>query len=91
MKRTIFSFGEPLTENITLKSGIYLFEAWGATGGGKEGGKGAFVCGTLILQKEQTFQVNIGGKGESPSEKGPVNIPGGFNGGGDGGKEDDWL
>ena len=87
MKNKIFQFYEiSKSENITLKSGIYLFEAWGAAGGGNNGGKGAYVSGIFTIKTEQTLQINIGGKGKTPSNKEPINIDGGFNGGGCGGK-----
>lgn len=38
-------------EEIILTKGKYLIECWGAQGGGETGGKGAYVCGELTIDK----------------------------------------
>ena len=37
------------------KKGIYLFEVWGAAGGGSLPGYGAFVSGILTIKSQQQF------------------------------------
>lgn len=61
------------------KSGTYLLEVWGASGYSPStnytGGKGAYVAGTVHLEKDQKLYVYVGGKGGASGE-------GGWNGGG---------
>ena len=72
------------------KTGQYLFEAWGASGGdgltdGKPYqtfGKGAYTKGTINLTEGMEIYVYIGGKGTDAEEK--KTSPGGWNGGGQG-------
>ena len=81
-----FSYWVDQDHNITLSSGVYLIEAWGACGGGMTGGKGAYVKGVLRLHSSTPLFINVGGKGNSPTSKGKFTTPGGYNGGGSGGK-----
>ena len=68
---------------LTLKPGRYMFEVWGAQGGGnntgipttEEGGKGGYSKGKFHLQEEKTFYIYIGSSGTDSGN-------GGFNGGG---------
>ena len=66
----------PYYEQV-LQPGIYLFECWGAKGGGVNGGNGGYISGVVHLNKEQVFYVVVGSRGAMTS--------GGYNGGGDGG------
>ena len=43
--------------------GRYLFELWGASGGGKNPGFGAYVSGTLYLKTAKKLHIYIGQKG----------------------------
>ena len=58
-------------------SGYYLFELWGASGGGLNPGFGAFVSGVLTIKKKLTLYFYIGQKGQNGE-----NIA--YNGGGKG-------
>ena len=67
---------------INLPKGRYIFEVWGAQGGGKntgipcgDGGKGGYSRGTVQLENAMTFYVYIGSSGTKGGD-------GGFNGGG---------
>ena len=88
----IFDKSTPGNYTITLPSGKYIFECYGAQGGdGKdksdtkigEGGKGAYAAGTMIIEGEILFYLNVGGQGESNTTQ---QNNGGFNGGGKSGK-----
>ena len=46
---------------VTLEPGLFRFELWGSEGGGSVAGKGAYVAGTLKLNKKQTFFLYTGG------------------------------
>ena len=69
-----------------IRPGIYLFEAWGASGGGKKSttGKGGYTSGILTLNTILTLKIYVGGKGEDPSNEKRIHN-GGCNGGGNGG------
>ena len=70
--------------NVTLYPGLYLFQAWGASGGGDDQyGKGAYVEGQLSLTYTQTFYISVGGQGKNPS--GNSGAPKSCGGGGAGG------
>lgn len=55
-----------------MKSGQYIFQAWGAQGGpnrkGLQGGRGGYVYGQIFLQKKLKISIEIGASGlvESP-------------------------
>ena len=68
-----------------LSKGKYLFELWGASGGGEGGGKGAFASGVIAFQKETELYIYVGGQGEGLLS-GNNNADGGCNGGGKGGQ-----
>ena len=72
------------TQRVTLNPGVYFIEAWGASGGGDYGGKGAYTAGKLKLHNITTFEIVVGGQG-NPSELGPSVPKGGCNGGGNAG------
>jgi hypothetical protein len=88
MGKQIFEFVsscEPYS--VSLLSGQYVFELWGASGGDTlfaEGGLGVYVSAVLNLRSQKTFYVYIGGKGDEGnySAKTPQNS---CNGGGAGG------
>jgi hypothetical protein len=79
---------------IELHSGIWQFELWGASGGSAyqptyniiyPGGLGGYSLGFIYLEKPSTrFYLSIGGEGLSNFSQKNTNIPGGFNGGGEG-------
>ena len=73
--------------HLTLPSGRYLLETWGASGGdcdSYQGGRGGFSSGELTLSKRTNIYVNIGGRGQYYGTQ--LVQPGGFNGGGNGWK-----
>ncbi len=61
------------------KAGTYQIEAWGASGGGTNGGKGAYTKGEISLTTSDTLYIIPGGVGKAASTT--TNV-GGFNGGG---------
>ena len=69
---------------ITLNPGRYIFEVWGAQGGGNNtgipstapGGKGGYSIGKTILETATTFYIYVGSSGTNTTGDG------GFNGGG---------
>ncbi|KAK6024835.1 PKD domain protein [Ostertagia ostertagi] len=67
-------------QSVTLPSGTYTLECWGANGGGSQGGKGGYSTGTLTLSSATTIYVVVGGAGGSGGI--PADINGGYNGGG---------
>ena len=83
----------PLNFSFFLTAGQYVVTCYGAQGGqsyndgkiSKDGGKGAFVNGTMsVTGKGNKFWAYIGGEGKK-GEQGPN--AGGSNGGGNGGKD----
>ena len=80
-----FDFIEDCPEQkVILSRGKYMFEAWGASGGGiNVFGKGAYAKGLINLKNESTFYIFVGGSGQNTST---TELPrGGCNGGGNGG------
>ena len=80
----VYNFGSPNSNDSPyyqqkLSPGQYLFECWGASGGGNDDtmGKGGYVSGVLNIIETSVFYIVVGGAGER--------MTGGFNGGGDGG------
>lgn len=78
---------------ITLESGVYFIELWGAQGGNGctdnaiklqyYGGRGSYVAGNLRLYERRSFFLFIGGHGNAPSNCSAKNpTAGGYNGGG---------
>ena len=61
-------------EEVTLPSGTYMIECWGAQGGGTIGGKGAYTRGVLSLDKDETLFLYVGSTTSDST--------GGYNGGG---------
>ncbi|MCL2188381.1 MAG: glycine-rich protein [Defluviitaleaceae bacterium] len=83
-------------QEITLQPGRYRFEAWGAAGGGVNGGRGGFASGEFTIDATRSIFVVVGGRGVDGDEGGERTtglglVPGhgggdgGFNGGGGGG------
>lgn len=73
------------------KSGYYKLEGWGAQGGSYDdgtnsvtGGYGAYVEGTIYLDKGEQIYVKVGGRGRTAPTKSKTLLYGGYNGGGDG-------
>lgn len=83
------------TDTIVLEPGIYTMECWGARGAngrvnGAVGGRpgyGGYAVGTLVLARQTTFYINVGGAGGMGSGK--VGGAGGWNGGAAGGRDGD--
>ena len=69
-------------EFTTPATGYYRVELWGAKGGGKDGGLGAYTSGVIQLHKGEKLYLYIGGIGESNET---VTNLGGYNGGGNSG------
>ena len=65
-------------EFIAKLSGYYKIEAWGAQGGGANGGKGGYSSGIIQIGKGEKIKVFVGGAGNSTGV-------GGYNGGGNAG------
>lgn len=63
---------------IAKESGYYKIEAWGAQGGGSNGGKGAYTSGYINLNANEKLYLYIGGAGVGNNST----TIGGFNGGG---------
>lgn len=81
---------------VTLPTGIYRFELWGAQGGYSRylnidalnllsSGKGAYAAGTIELLTESRLYFYLGGMGENQSSIFQEQSKGGYNGGGNGG------
>ena len=95
-KTKVFSAIEA-PQNITLHPGVYGFECWGAQGGAgmnqgritTTGGKGAYVSGVIRLKKGRTFYVYVGKKGQDGSSVSRSMALGGWNGGGNSGRDGD--
>ena len=66
-------------KSITLETGRYKLEVWGAQGGGN-GGCGSYSSGMIDIENSETFYYNVGGKGEDMIN-GQI-VAGGYNGGG---------
>ena len=84
----IVQFLEPNSDSykyytVTLNPGKYLLSAWGASGGGSSGGKGGFTSAVFSFKTETTLYIYVGGQG---SFSNTTQAPGGYNGGGSGGK-----
>ena len=60
-----------------FESGYYLFQLWGASGGGSDPGCGAYVSGSLKLETRTKFFIFVGQKGINGKYSA-------FNGGGQG-------
>ena len=73
-------------QTASLLEGKYFFEAWGASGGGANGGHGAYTAGIIKLTKKSDFEIYIGGEGNEPLWATTSLPKGGCNGGGNGGK-----
>ena len=88
MKKIVkdFEYRNCVAYDVYLKPGLYLFEAWGASGGGQKAktGKGGYTAGLLKLKNDIDIKIYIGGKGEDPSKEIRLHN-GGCNGGGKGG------
>ena len=64
-------------QTVNLQAGSYNIEAWGANGGGSQGGKGGYSTGTLTLSSATTLYVVVGGPGGTGGI--PADINGGYN------------
>ena len=85
--------------NVLIHPGKYIFRLWGAQGGDgryqnnhtvrtDSGGKCAFVSGKISIKQTTRLYLYIGGKGEDQTDYDTSNPgKGGYNGGGDGGKD----
>ena len=82
-----FSYTGDVQTFTAPAKGIYKFETWGAQGGGSyyensHGGKGGYSSGYYELEAGETVYIYVGGKGTIGNSG---VIPGGYNGGGNGG------
>ena len=87
LKQYEFGFVEDCTiRSISLLPGRYLFQGWGASGGGigQSYGNGSYTEGELILSYQTTFYISVGGQGKDPINENGAEISCG--GGGAGGK-----
>ena len=71
-------------QSIDLPPNRYLFEAWGASGGGNFSGRGGYTSGVIKINEKTTFYIIVGGQG-GEAQRTTEKIPGGCNGGGKGG------
>ena len=78
---------------LSLGPGMYLFQVWGAAGGGWSNyGKGGYVEGRLTVTKLNTFYIYVGGQGKSQNgSKGGGQSCGGGGRGGNGGNYDNYT
>ncbi len=68
-----YGAGNPLQGQVTVKSGVqgwkvpfsgvFRIEAWGAKGGGNNGGQGARVRGDFVLKAGETVNIIVGHRG----------------------------
>jgi hypothetical protein len=88
-------YDTPGSYSLTLSSGKYKFECWGASGGigsssssfKYHGGYGAYVSGEILLKKRTTFYLFVGGRGSNAATTTNTIAAGGYNGGGNGGAD----
>ena len=85
IEHSVFNFidGCPI-QPITLSPNVYLFEGWGASGGGTVSGNGGYTSGVLKLNESRTFYIIVGGQGADATNL-QKRAEGGCNGGGSGG------
>src|SRR5574344_1585259 len=57
---TNYGFTDNVQQYDVLKTGYYKFEAWGAKGGGTNGGAGAYTSGSIYLVAGTTIYVYVG-------------------------------
>ena len=73
-------------QNVTLNTGTFKLEVWGAQGGSYSttyvGGKGGYSYGTLTLSNTTNLYVYVGKQGSAHSTTTGGTSAGGFNGGG---------
>lgn len=74
-----FAYTGGIQSFVAPSKGLYKLEVWGASGAasGGAGGKGGYSSGYMILSKDQTLYIGVGGAGAVRT--------GGYNGGGTGG------
>ena len=79
-----YSYTNNESEFIAPKTGIYLLQVWGASGGTSNnthvGGYGGYSTGKIKLNKGDKLYINVGGAGSGNGYH--QNQPGGYNGGG---------
>lgn len=83
------------SQQVTLISGLYKFECWGAEGGrglqdgvpNAQGGRGAYVSGILEVVDRLTLFLFIGKAGANGNPQNFTTAVGGWNGGGYGGTD----
>jgi|GEM_PF-1927768 len=76
-----------------VATGTYKLEVWGARGGNdgtSTGGYGGYSTGNITLTAGQTIYIYAGGKSNDIPSGGSVSAVGGWNGGGNGGSENQW-
>ena len=82
-----FDFIDDTVQEISLPSGTYKLEVWGAQGGyglndTYRGGYGGYSVGEISLNTPTTMYVVVGGQGGNGTEKVNTLNAGGYNGGG---------
>lgn len=78
----VFAYTGSVQSYTAPADGLYKLEAWGAQGGGSNGGKGGYSYGTLELSRGDTIYVYVGGQGTMAPTQNNVWGGGGWNGGG---------
>jgi hypothetical protein len=93
---TLIEYSTPGTYTYTVPSGVteIFVEAFGAQGGNgtipnSAGGFGGSSSGTLAVTPGDVLTIYVGGQGTSNTTNSCTGLPGGFNGGGDGGSATD--
>lgn len=64
-KETLDFDTSAIGKSLTLNPGRYLLEAWGAQGGGAQGGKGGYSSGVIEIKETTTIYINVGSSGAS--------------------------
>ena len=75
--------------SFVFKPGIYLFELWGASGGGSLPGFGAYVSGTTSIRERTKMYIYVGQKGFNSTAQSYNGGGGGSEGGSGGGGSTD--
>jgi len=70
----VYDYSGNYEKFIAPQDGYYRLKAWGAQGGGSNGGKGAYTEGIIKLTKGEEIYVYVGSAGSG--------LVGGYNGGG---------
>lgn len=69
-KETLDFDTSAIGKSLTLNPGRYLLEAWGAQGGGAQGGKGGYSSGVIEIKEKTTVYINVGSSGANAPRNG---------------------